>query len=188
MSFSMENELAISEVLSGMVITIDGPAGSGKSTTASMLAARLGLRYLDTGAMYRGVTYALQREGLDPESEESAALIAAGISMLPEEPYEAAKIDGASWWQILRSITIPLLRPILVLIVVLRILDLLKIFAPIYIISGGGPGISSEILFIYAYKQAFLYNNMGPASAASVLIFVVGLSMTMILFRVRGGK
>lgn len=64
-----------------MVVTIDGPAGSGKSTTASMLAERLGLVYLDTGAMYRGVTHAVLERGIDPEDEAAAASVAEGIEL-----------------------------------------------------------------------------------------------------------
>ncbi len=101
----MEKEQAIKEVLSEMIVTIDGPAGSGKSTTASLLAARLGLRYLDTGAMYRGVTYAMLREGLDPESEESAARIAASISLelKDEEGRSALYLDGVNVEREIRS-------------------------------------------------------------------------------------
>ena len=77
----MNNESSISDVLKRMIITIDGPAGSGKSTTASMLASRLGLRYLDTGAMYRGVTYAMLREGLDPDDEIAAGRVAGSIKL-----------------------------------------------------------------------------------------------------------
>jgi cytidylate kinase len=101
----MEKEQAISEVLSGMIVTIDGPAGSGKSTTASLLSTRLGLKYLDTGAMYRGVTYALLREGLDPEDEESAARTVAGIVLeLREDGGESALyLDGVNVEREIRS-------------------------------------------------------------------------------------
>ncbi len=101
----MEKEQAIREVLSEMIVTIDGPAGSGKSTTASLLAARLGLKYLDTGAMYRGVTYAMLREGLDPESEESAARITASINLelKEEEGRSALYLDGVNVEREIRS-------------------------------------------------------------------------------------
>ena len=101
----MEKEQAISEVLSEMIVTIDGPAGSGKSTTASLLAARLGLKYLDTGAMYRGVTYALLRVGLDPESETAAARIATGIALelKEEEGRSALYLDSVNVEREIRS-------------------------------------------------------------------------------------
>ncbi len=69
-------------VLSGMLVTIDGPAGSGKSTTASILAERLGLAYLDTGAMYRAVTYKVLQSGVDPEDGEKAGAIAENIDLI----------------------------------------------------------------------------------------------------------
>jgi cytidylate kinase len=101
----MNIESSISDVLSEMIITIDGPAGSGKSTTASMLASRLGLRYLDTGAMYRGVTYALLREGLDPDDEEAAGRIAASIELELRQGDRGSSlfIDGENVEQQIRS-------------------------------------------------------------------------------------
>ena len=62
-------------------MTIDGPAGSGKSTTASILASRLGLVYLDTGAMYRGVTCAVLEKGIDPEDEDAVVSVAEGCEL-----------------------------------------------------------------------------------------------------------
>ncbi len=65
------------------VIAIDGPAGSGKSTVARALAQRLGLAYLDTGAMYRGVTFAALRRGIDPSDEATVARLATGVELVP---------------------------------------------------------------------------------------------------------
>ena len=72
----MDREQRIETQLRRMIVTIDGPAGSGKSTTASELARRLGLRYLDTGAMYRAVTYAVLQRGIDPEDCDAVAALA----------------------------------------------------------------------------------------------------------------
>jgi len=77
----MNKEDAMKSALNGMIVTIDGPAGSGKSTTASMLAERLGLVYLDTGAMYRGVTHAVLERGIDPEDEAAVTSIAEGMEL-----------------------------------------------------------------------------------------------------------
>lgn len=71
-----DREYAFDDPLGDMIVTIDGPAGSGKSTTASMLAERLGLLYLDTGAMYRGVTFAVLEGGIDPEDEAAVVSVA----------------------------------------------------------------------------------------------------------------
>src|SRR6056297_2616079 len=77
----MMNEKIQNRIINKMIITIDGPAGSGKSTTASLLAERLNLTYLDTGAMYRAVTYAVLENGVDPENNEGVAEIVEGIDL-----------------------------------------------------------------------------------------------------------
>lgn len=74
------------------VIAIDGPAGSGKSTIAKLLAARLGLEYLDTGAMYRGVAFAALRRGVDPADAEVVACIAGDVDLVPDD--EGIRVDG----------------------------------------------------------------------------------------------
>ena len=74
------------------VIAIDGPAGSGKSTIAKLLAARLGLEYLDTGAMYRGVAFAALRRGVDPADAEVVACIASDVDLVPDE--QGIRVDG----------------------------------------------------------------------------------------------
>jgi len=84
----MNREQKIREIVNSLVITIDGPAGSGKSTTASLLAERLELTYLDTGAMYRAVTYAVLRRGIDPEDEVAVSAVAGEINV------EFRKIDS----------------------------------------------------------------------------------------------
>lgn len=77
----MQNGTGASEIIQSMIVTIDGPAGSGKSTTASLLADRLGLTYLDTGAMYRAVTYAVLSRGVDSEDSEAVSRVAAGLDI-----------------------------------------------------------------------------------------------------------
>lgn len=84
------------EILGGMIVTIDGPAGSGKSTTAGMLADRLGLTYLDTGAMYRAVTLAVLERGIDPANEAAVTGLAAGLdlSLSPGDGRPVLLLDG----------------------------------------------------------------------------------------------
>lgn len=88
-----------------MIVTIDGPAGSGKSTTASMLARRLGLLYLDTGAMYRGVTHVVLERGIDPEDEAAVVSAAEGIALefRPADDGPQLYIDGANVSKEIRS-------------------------------------------------------------------------------------
>lgn len=111
----------------------------------------------------------------------------AGLSALPTEPYESARIDGASGWQAFRFITLPLLRPALVIALLFRTIDALKWFDTIWVISRGGPGFASETLNIYIYKVAFEYFNMGYASALLVLFFAIVLGVSLLLIKLRRG-
>lgn len=96
----------------------------------------------------------------------------AGLTVIPEELYEAARIDGASAFRMLRKITIPLLSKVLVVLILIRGTDAFRIFDLIYGLTGGGPANSTTSLSIYAYKQAFENNQMGFAMAASVVTLV----------------
>jgi multiple sugar transport system permease protein len=108
-------------------------------------------------------------------------IVLGGLASLPAEPYEAAEIDGASAWQRFRHITLPLLRPFIAVAVALRAVDALKAFDTIFVISGGGPGTSSETLNLYLYQTAFAYYDIGYASAIVVVFFVLILAVTFVL-------
>lgn len=109
----------------------------------------------------------------------------AGLASLPREPYEAAWIDGASSWQAFWHITLPLLRPAVVVAVLFRSIDALKTFDVIYIITQGGPGHATETINILLFNQAFSYFNMGYASAVAVALFTLVLGASVLLIRVR---
>lgn len=114
-------------------------------------------------------------------------LFYAALLSLPEEPYEAATIDGASGFQKLRYLTIPMLRPVLVVVGTLQMIYLLRAYDLIYILTRGGPGASTETISYYIFRLAFTNLNMGQASAASYLIvIVIGLATTFLFFRLRG--
>ncbi len=112
----------------------------------------------------------------------------AGLAGLPSDPFEAARVDGASYWQITWKITLPLLIPTIAVATLLRLIDALKTFDIIYTMTGGGPGYSSETLNIYTYQQAFSYFNFGYASSVLVIFFaiVLGLSLIVINLTRRG--
>ena len=95
------------------------------------------------------------------------------LQNMPEEIYEAAAIDGATKRQVLARITIPMLRPALAIIFLLRILDSIRTFDSIYILTGGGPGISTQTVGIYIYKTAFIYGNFGLAAAAAIVLVLL---------------
>jgi len=96
-------------------------------------------------------------------------LILAALQTLPSEPQEAARIDGASAWQVFRNITLPLLRPVLMVCIVIRAIDAFRVFDIVWTITKGGPARSTEVFSIYAYKQAFVYLNFDLGAAASMI-------------------
>jgi multiple sugar transport system permease protein len=114
-------------------------------------------------------------------------IVLGGLASLPTDPYEAARIDGASAWQTFRHITLPLVWPFIVVALVIRTIDALKAFDTIFVISGGGPGTSSETLNILLYLTAFSFYDLGKASAIVVLFFLLILAVSSVLLRVRRG-
>lgn len=109
----------------------------------------------------------------------------AGLAALPPEPYESAVIDGASPWQVLRFITLPLLRPTIMVAALFRSIDLLKTFDIIYSTTGGGPGRSSETLNIYIYQASFRDNLYGKGAAMVTIFLAIVLGVSLLLARFR---
>ena len=112
----------------------------------------------------------------------------AGIQSLPEEPYEAAKIDGASPLQIFRYITLPLLKPVVLIVLILRTMDTFKIFDLPWIMTSGGPGTATRNLVIAGYDTAFIGYRMGRASAYGIIILYVIFALALIYIRYMVGK
>ncbi|HKE41629.1 MAG TPA: sugar ABC transporter permease [Casimicrobiaceae bacterium] len=112
-------------------------------------------------------------------------IVLGGLAALPTEPYESARLDGASEWQLFRYITLPLLAPFLVVAAVIRTIDAVKAFDTIYVISQGGPGTASETINLYLYLQAFAFYNVGNASAVVVVFFAIILALALLLLYVR---
>jgi multiple sugar transport system permease protein len=108
-----------------------------------------------------------------------------GLAALPIEPQEAALVDGASWWQRLRYITLPMLRPHAVLAAIILTIDIMKSFEVIFIMTGGGPGTASETLNLLLYKTAFTYYRTGEAAALGLMFVGIILAFVIILVRVR---
>ncbi len=109
----------------------------------------------------------------------------AGLSALPNDPFEAAAIDGASRWQTFWHITLPLLRPVIVVAVAFWLIDALKTFDIIYVITQGGPGFASETLNIYVYTQSFQYQNLGYAASLLIVFFAIVVGSAVLLLRFR---
>jgi len=110
-------------------------------------------------------------------------LILAALQTLPPEPHEAAKIDGAGPWRLFRHITLPLLRPVLMVCVVVRAIDAFRVFDIVWTITKGGPARSTETFSIYAYKQAFVYLNFDLGAAASLIGAAIIMIVGAVLYR-----
>ena len=111
-------------------------------------------------------------------------LILAGLQSISTSPYEAAEIDGASPLQQLKYITIPIIKPTLFVILMLRTIDSLKIFDAVYVLTTGGPGRSTEVISINIFHEGFKYFRIDRASASSLifLIIITFLSIFLINF------
>ena len=112
-------------------------------------------------------------------------IVLGGLASLPSDPYEAARLDGASAWQMFRHISLPLVWPHIVVALVIRTIDALKAFDLIFVISNGGPGTASETVNLLLYQEAFAYYDMGYASAIVVVFFVLILAISLLLFGLR---
>jgi multiple sugar transport system permease protein len=102
-----------------------------------------------------------------------ALLLVAGLQGIPRELYQAAALDGASRWTVLRRITLPLLAPVILVALIFRTIDAFRVFDSIYVLTGGGPANSTETLSIYAYKTLFQSLEFGYGSALAVSVFVL---------------
>jgi multiple sugar transport system permease protein len=124
--------------------------------------------------------------GVDAWHETSLILVVllAGLTALPKEPMEAATVDGANRWQVLRTITLPLLAPVMLVAVLIRMIAAMKTYDLIYILTAGGPGGATETISFRIWKVGFTNLDMGKASAASILLLMVILTLTIVLIRV----
>ncbi len=112
-------------------------------------------------------------------------IVLAGLAGLSEEPVEAARVDGASEWQILRHVTIPMVMPVILTAVILRLIDALKTFDIIFAMTGGGPGYASETLNIMGFKYSFEYFRMGQSSVILVALFLVVFLCSLLIMKLR---
>ena len=110
-------------------------------------------------------------------------LLLAGLQSIDRELYEAAATDGAStWWQ-LRHITIPLLKPAILVALTFRTLDAFRVFDLIYVMTGGGPGTSTEPVALYTFNSLLQNLEFGYGAALSVIIFLVTFGLAMVYMR-----
>ncbi|RKH15629.1 sugar ABC transporter permease [Corallococcus sp. CA047B] len=112
-----------------------------------------------------------------------ALLVLAGLQGIPEDLYKAARVDGASTWRQFRAITVPLLKPALLLAVLFRSLDAFRVFDAIYVLTEGGPANTTETLSIYAYKTLMRSGDFGYGSALSVATFLCVVLLAVVWLR-----
>jgi multiple sugar transport system permease protein len=112
-------------------------------------------------------------------------IVLGGLAALPIEPYESAQIDGATFWQMFRYITLPLVAPFLFIAAMIRTIDAVKSFDIIFAITQGGPGSASETINLYLYSVAFIYYDLGYGSAIAVIFFILIVLLTGVLLYLR---
>lgn len=110
-------------------------------------------------------------------------VLLAGLQVLPKDPLEAAEVDGATKWQVFRYITIPLMRPIISLILMIQTVFTLRAFDTIWVLTGGGPANSTLTFSILVYRSLFRYFDGGAASTISVIVLLITLIFAGFLFR-----
>jgi multiple sugar transport system permease protein len=121
-------------------------------------------------------------------SSFAALLILAGLQVIPDDLYEAARIDGASAWQRFRRITLPLLRPAILVAVLFRTMDAFRVFDLVFVMTQGGPADSTNVLQFYGYKKIFAEGLMGYGSTISVLVFIISFIISMFYIRIIGTR
>jgi ABC-type sugar transport system permease subunit len=112
-----------------------------------------------------------------------AIVLLAGLQVIPDDVYEAARVDGATWWQSFRRITLPMLRPALSVALIFRTLQALLVFDVIYVMTGGGPGNSTETLSFLSFDTFIVRTDFGQGGAMSLMLVVLALAVSLAYVR-----
>lgn len=110
-------------------------------------------------------------------------LLLAGLASIPEEPYEAARVDGANAFQQFRDITLPYMRPVIIITLLIRLIFALKTYDLIYIMTKGGPGDATDLISYYIYRSAFIGLDLGQAASMSVILLLIVCLIIYPLFK-----
>jgi multiple sugar transport system permease protein len=113
-------------------------------------------------------------------------ILFAGLRSLPRSPFEAALIDGATPWQMFRRVTLPMLRPVILLAVLLRGVDAVRTFDQIFMTTRGGPALATDLMSIFLYRINFKFFNIGYGAALSWLVLLLLTAAVMVFIRVTG--
>lgn len=151
----------------------------------NLLLRMIGLGALEQSwvADPRVALYALAAVNIWQWTGLSFLMYYAGLTLIEDSYYEAARMDGANFWQLIWHITVPLVRPTTFALLILGVIGSLKTFDIVFLITGGGPGRSTEFLSTYIYKKAIQEFNAGYASALSVVMLLVALLLTVVQLR-----
>jgi multiple sugar transport system permease protein len=107
-----------------------------------------------------------------------ALVLFSGLQSLPKEPFEAAQVDGARFWFILRRLMLPMLQPFILIVLLFRVVDVMKLFDVIFATTIGGPMISTTTIPIMVYKEVFISYNLGSAIAKVLVLFVINYAVS----------
>jgi len=118
----------------------------------------------------------------------AALIILAGLQAVPDELYEAASVDGAGGWQKFRRITLPMVKPAILLAFLFRTIEALRVFDLVFVMTQGGPADSTNVLQFYGYKKSFAEGMIGAGSAVSVLVFFLSLLFSLLYIRILGAR
>ncbi len=121
-------------------------------------------------------------------SSFAGLLILAGLQVIPDDVYDAAKIDGASTWQRFWRITLPLLSPALLLALLFRTMDAFRVFDLVFVMTQGGPGGATQVLQFYGYKALFTEGRMGYGAAISFTVFLAIFLLSLLYIKAMGSK
>ncbi len=110
-------------------------------------------------------------------------ILLAGLVSLPKDPYEAAEIDGASTVQRFRYITLPLMKPVIVVALLLRVIFGFRTFDLVYILTRGGPGVTTDVMSYYIYRRTFMGLSVSESSAASYILLLITMFIVVFLYR-----
>lgn len=121
-------------------------------------------------------------------SSFAGLLILAGLQLIPEDLYEAARVDGATPWQQFRHITLPMIKPAILIALLFRTMDAFRVFDLVFVMTQGGPADSTSVIQFYGYKKIFAEGDMGYGSAVSTVIFLTIMVVSVFYVRTVGTR
>jgi multiple sugar transport system permease protein len=107
-------------------------------------------------------------------------VLLAGLASLPNDPLEAARVDGATPWQLLVHIILPLMKPVIAVILVVRLADAFRIFDVVYVLTGGGPANATDVLSTFIYRQMFTALDFSGGAAAAILLVLITAAFSLL--------